>query len=393
MSWLRKLDDLLLALLVVAVVDLVLFHGGVYRPWIQPKSYSGLVERQGERFGDLLETFPDRESIVVLGNSQTREGVREGQLEAELAASGQRFVVGNLGIGGSSPRAWSYLLQSDWIPLDTTRVVVLGINIRVIRAAMGDEQRDIDICKTRLCALEATNLAGTYLGLEKQLSVAAGVLFRSLLFRDDVKQYLSAPGTRHEQVAASRARFERRRQKGFRPDDRSDDNLLTARLGEDNRLVVDELAPFIREKPSLRRRIEELMVRRQRILLAMEDGEKMTRRFVAEPGKIRLLRLLVEDLNAKGVKVVFVMVPESPYSVNRPLYKDHFRTLFRRLKRRGADFAVWRDADTLRMLQDPAYFQDTLHLNAAGAELYTQGLAQFLAEKLAEPGRPAGKAS
>ena len=64
---------------------------------------------------------------------------------------------------------------------------------------------------------------------------------------------------------------------------------------------------------------------------------------------------------------------------------DHLGMFFQSLKERGADVAIWHDPELLHELHTPAYYQDTLHLNAAGAEIYTRGMARFLAEVLTTP--------
>ncbi len=384
----NKLNDILLALLVVAVADIVLFHYGVYFAILQPESYSGRVEQQGRRLAGMLEAAPDRDGMVVIGNSQAQATIQEAQLEAELSDGGQQFRVINQAVGGSSPSAWYFLLQSDWFPKDTTKIVVLAVNNTSILAFEGGEQRDLDISKTRLGIGDAAMIARTHHGLEDRLAAFSGVLFRTLLFRDDAKQYLRSPSERHRQIAEHKAVFERRLRNGARSDNRSNNTLLSARLGEDNRLVMDELAPFIKAKKELTRRVERQLRRRQKTLDAIARGKKVIRHLVVEPSKISLLGRLVAELNEQGIRVVFCVIPSSPFALNRPVKVDHLGNLFRDLKQQGRDIEVWHDSDVIRRLNSPEFFKDPLHLNAAGAEIYTRGLASFLVQTLSETESP-----
>ncbi len=371
----KHLDDFLLAMLAIVLADVVLFHFGGYVPVLQPKSYSGIVEGLTRRFADTLETSPGRHRIVVMGNSKTHASVRERQLEAELAGSGLRYHAINQAVGGSTPRSWYVLLTDGQIARDNTEIVVLGINSGSIAAYGKEKLRDVEISKTRLRILDTLAMASAHRGLENRLEVSAGMIFRTPLFRDDLRQFLAAPGLRIREVADSRARYD----KHGRVDNRSGHNLLSARLGKDGKLVFDELDDFLKSKAGLRRRIEELLRKQKKTLEAMAKGRRRVRRSGVDPGKLKLLHRLVEYLNAEDVKVVFSVLPFSPFALNRPLKIDHLGNFFRDLEQRGADVEVWHDRELLRQLQAPAYYQDTLHVNAKGAQIYTRGLARFLA--------------
>ncbi len=103
MRWLKQLGDLLLAGLLVAFADGVLFHAGVYFPLLRPESHSGEVARHERRLGRSIEAGPGRNRIVVMGNSVSAAAIQEGQLEAGLNAAGLPFHAVNMAAPSTAP--------------------------------------------------------------------------------------------------------------------------------------------------------------------------------------------------------------------------------------------------------------------------------------------------
>ena len=379
MRFLSKLDDFLLASLVVVLADIVLFHAGAYFPLLQPESFSGVVESRLRWVSGRLEAFPGRNRIVVMGNSKAQACVMESQLEADLAFNGLRYHVINMSVGGSTPRSWYALMKEGRITSDNTEIVVIGVTDMSIEAHKKEGLRDLDISKTRLKIGDALTMASAYREFEDRLEVFSGFFFRTPLFEDDIKQLLASPARRFRQIAASRKRFSIE----ARIDNRSNRDLLSARLGKDGRLDVDKLDGFLKKRDNLRREVQGMLRHRKRLAAAMAQGRRMVRNAIVDPGKLMMLGRLVEDLNARGIKVVLGVVPAFPYSMTRPTEGDYLGNFFRDLERSGADVEVWHDLSMLRQLHSPRYFKDALHVNTKGAEIYTRRLAQFLGPMLA----------
>lgn len=371
LSLFRRLDAFLAAGLLLVLADVALFHRGGYFLWLEPESYSGEVLKQARRLASSIETFPGRRRIVMMGDSLTGAGIQERQLEEELAERGSRYAAINLAIGGATSRSWYLLLKNGLAPADTTEIVVLGIHGGLLRATSDNLGLDLKIVKTHLRVTDAWPLASSYQGLEKRFEVFSGVVFRGLLFRDDLRQYLEEPGRRHRELAARRSAGEEHPAR----ENRSKHDLLSARLGDDGRLVAGELAPFLRRRHQLRGRIERQL--RRRADFRAGRGQAGTRRPL-DAGKVRSLERLVEVMHARGIRVVFSTLPRSPYPL-RELDASVVERLAGDLARRGADVVLWHDAELIRRLESPEFFRDSQHLNAAGAEIYTRDLARFLA--------------
>ncbi len=377
MRLLLKLHDFLLAMLAVVLADVVLFHLGAYFPLVQPESYSGQVERQARRFAGMIEDSPGRNRIVIMGNSITVNSIQERQLEVDLAERGLRYEAVNIAIGGSAPRAWSLLLDNGPVTRNNTEIVILGLNPSAIQASTNNARAlDMEISKTCLKIGDAFWTASSYQHVEMRLMVFSSVVFRTLLFRNDVKQLLKDPWKRRRQLAA-RARDEHGGAVERR-ENRSRNDLLSARLGSDGKIVFDQLAKFLKKKDRLRAGIERRLVLRDE-LLARGEGPRWSIKI--DPARLAMVGRLVERLNGRGIKVVFSVAPRSPYPL-AALDASQIKQLYQQLARQGADVALWHDPALIRRLEAPEYYKALVHVNAAGAEIYTAGLARFLAQEL-----------
>ncbi len=371
MSFVRRLDDFLLASLVVAVADLCLFHLGAYYPLLQPSSHSGDVMRQQRRFARSVEDYPGRDRIVVMGNSTAAACIQESQLESELAEAGRRAHVINMAIGSSTPRSWLLLLDNGRLTADNTAVVVLGLGPSSIQASGAQGPRDLKISKTHLRIRDALTIARTCSDLEMQLMAFSSAFFRTTLFREDLRQYQHDPWERHRQLQAAQSE----ESGGARRENRSRRDISSARLGDDGKIVFDELPRFLKKKDQLRANIERsLQLRRQ----FLADGGLAVPAAKSDPRRLATISRLVERLNAEDIQVVFSVVPRSAYPLGT-LDASGIEDLYQALRRRGAKVALWHDDAMIRELESPRLYRDRLHVNADGAKIYTRGLARFLA--------------
>ncbi len=388
MRCLRIIDDFLLALLALVIADVTLFHCGVYIPFLQPASYSGNVERKAWRLAGELEAFPDHPRIVMMGNSRTEAAIRETRLEELLARDGLRYRAINVAIGGSTPRSWFVLLRDGRITGRNTEIVVLGINNRTIESSKREKLRDLTISKTRLRVADTLAMTSAYSRPKERLQVFSGMIFRTPLFRDDLREFLASPAQRLREARRPKrhpSSFESSRRASAPVHQSYHRDLLSAKLGRDNRLIFDELDDFLKQSGALRRRVEQGLRYRKKARKDIARGRLKSHRVRPEAGKLKLLGQLVEDLNAEGIKVVFSVLPSSPYELDRPLKVDHLGNFFKRLEESGANVAIWHDQEIVRRLQHPANFRDMQHLNFKGANLSTRHLAGFLSSILAPP--------
>lgn len=368
MERLRPFADLLVGLALVALVDLFAFHFGFYFSWLRPDSYSGRIEESSRRFAALRAASPLRQ-VVVMSNSTGGSCVAEQLVETELQAGGWPLAVANLSEGGSSARSWYHLLRHEKVDRTTTAVVVLGVHPHNL--VNSEDKPDLQIVKTRLGLADAAILPWSYEGRERQLQVLSQVFFRTPLFRDDLDDFLAGPAARLAAVAKARQEEERFRQ-GWRRAIAGRRDLTSARLDAAGNLDLEALDPRLREDPALVRGLGNVLRRR-----AARGGAPGTPMAI-ERAQARMLRATIEMLDERDVPVVVALTPESPFpeTDNRI---EILEQLVNQLRAEGRRVLLYHDLPMLRTLENPVYFRDLLHVNVVGAEIYSRGLATFLA--------------
>lgn len=365
---LRPFADALLGLALVLAADLAAFHGGAYFPWLRPDSYSGRVEESSRRFAALRASRPLRH-VVVMSNSTGGACVAEQLVENELQAAGWPLGVANLSEGGSTARSWYHLLRHEEVGRATTAAVVLGIHPHGLTE--GEDKPDLQIVKTRLGLADAALLPWSYEERDRQLQVLTQVFFRTPFFREDLRDFLADPPARLAAAAAARE-AEQRFSKGWRRAIASTADLTTARLTAHGELDLEALAPRLRENAKLVRQLGNVL--RRRAARGGVPGAPMQ----LEPAQARMLRATVEMLAARGVPVVVAITPQSPFPL--PGHRiDPLERLVAEMRAEGLPVRLWHDPAMLDQVESPVYFRDLLHVNLAGAEIYSRRLAGYLA--------------
>ena len=373
---LRPFADLLLGLAVVLVVDVVAFHQGFYFGWLRPDSYAGRVEQSSRRFAALRAGNPLRQ-VVVLSNSTGNACIDEAELQGSLQGAGWPLAAINLSEGGSSARSWYHLLRHEAVTRATTAVVVLGVHPMSLEA--GDVKPDLEILKTRLGLVDLATLPWSYEKTERRLQVATAVAFRTPLFGEDLRDFLAAPRERLAAVAAA-ARNPDNLKLGWRTA-RSRATLESARLDAAGNLDLAALDPRLRRDPKLVRQLTNTL--RRRAAAVATPAPPM----VIEGQQAAMLKAAVRLLDRRGVAVVVAVTPFSPYPAPGPSIAP-LAELVAELRQEGARVTLFHDQAMLTAIEGPTYFRDLLHVNVAGAEIYTRSLAAFLANGFASAAIP-----
>ena len=104
-NW-KVLPDYWTAALLYVLVNLVVFHGGWYKYFCEPKSYAGNVYGRVDVLKS-VERKSNRKVIALVGDSITEEGI-----DAELLSRLLGQPVVNLALPGTSPTDWSFFLRA-----------------------------------------------------------------------------------------------------------------------------------------------------------------------------------------------------------------------------------------------------------------------------------------
>lgn len=364
---LRPFADVLGGLFLVLMADVVAFHAGLYESWLNPESYSGRVERTARRFDHLLAGSPWRQ-VVVIGDSTTAHCIGEEIVESGLQEQGWPLSVANLSVDGSSARSIFHLLRHSKLDASNTALAVIGVHPMGMRNT--EVKPDLKILKTRLGLADLRTLPGSYEKLETRLQVASWILFRTPLFREDLLELIRAPRQRLNLLEKARREELALAAKGWRRANWSHKNLASARLAADGSLDIAALEPWIREKKGLPGRIEALLKRKV-------DPGPATTPMVIDAAQAALLKEAVRLLARRGIPVVLAVTPEGPWPVpGHP--SGPIEALVKELAAEGRVVHLFRPADTLALVESPAHFKDLLHVNKAGAKVYSRALTTYL---------------
>lgn len=364
---LASFADLLGGLALVAAVDVLLFHHGLYFPLLRPDSYSGRVEAAQRRFAAVSAAATQRQ-LIIMSNSSAGACVDEAQLEAVLTAGGLDLGVINLAEGGATARGWYKLLGTAELEARATALVVLGVHPAALDRTE-TKDADLEIVKTRLDLVDVATLPWSYGETERRLRVASVTVFRTPLFREDLVDFVAAPQTRLTALAAARGEEIARLATGWRRRNASVATLSTARLDAEGNLDRDALDPWILADAQLPGLLEGR--------LRLQRAGKAQPAMVIEPGQAAMLARAVEMLGLRGIPVVVAVTPRSPIRLaGRPL--GALEALVVQLRRRGARVVLYHDQQLLDEVEQLEHFRDMLHVNAGGARIYTDGLAAFV---------------
>lgn len=361
----HRSSDLVVALAFVALLDVSIFHTGLYNRWIEPESYSGRTERTAVRL-DRVQAKTTGPLILVIGDSTTGSAVLEVELQRTLREWGHEVTVINVALGGSTPRTWFHLLThvEPWASAPT--LLILGVFPDSVREFPNEVKPDLEIIKTRLRLRDVAWLPATYSERDARARAAFGALFRMTLFRPDLQSFFRNPVERWRAIRQEE-HWRTQRRAGWTDENWSTDSLESARLGPEGTLDLGSVPNAMRDRPGALQDLQRLLRRR---------GKPPVRRVAAiTPRNRQLLLDLLRHQQQRSVPVVMAITPWSAFPAEHHDISC-FIELVEDARKQGIEISLF--ADSARQLEQPAYFRDLLHLNRRGATLFTEALADHL---------------
>ena len=124
----RSISDYLLALALFVILNIAIFHSGMYRSILLVESFAGNVHGRVSVLKD-VEKNQNRKVIALIGDSTTEEGLSA----KDLSQSTNQPVV-NLALPGTGPNEWFYFLRSIDPKRNRFDVIVLTVSPQSVRA-------------------------------------------------------------------------------------------------------------------------------------------------------------------------------------------------------------------------------------------------------------------
>jgi hypothetical protein len=348
------------ALLTFLAIDLIVFRTGLYNVVVKPESFSGRLIRLCE----LANSYRGEQAIALIGDSRIREGF-SAQVFDQLAKKNSLRAL-NLGLSGSSPRVWYYLLKAVDPNCDSFKVIVIALPSywdEEYAYGTADRREDLQILLPILGLRDAFEYTQSVYNRAVQTDAILALCLKMYGFRYDLKDLIANPWLRAQECKDSNQYW---RQTDYEYSGRSE-TLSGARV-VNNRVVG--LPDFLKawQKERLQLNIVGMLERDPNIQYPYLQHwiEKLTDRYANS-----------------STKLVFIHIPSNPLSV--PLnHRVHAMAIEAASRRANV---IVDPVDSFVYLEKPEFFFDDVHLNKVGRKIFSERASLALL-KYAEEGSP-----
>ena len=193
----RAARTLFLCLLGFFALESAIFHTRIYRSVLKPESTAGLVE--SILSAEITREVHDRNQVIMVGDS--RMGFFPRVTDAMLPELGYTFRT--IGVAGSSPRCWYYLLREvDPTKRRYSAVVIPVENYEDAEIVEDYSMRlvDLNYLSGVLRWSDTWEFASSYHDPLLRLQALRGLLLKGLVYKRDFEDFVAAPGMRFYEV-------------------------------------------------------------------------------------------------------------------------------------------------------------------------------------------------
>ncbi len=336
------------------LLESLLFRTDFYYVWLaEPDSNAGAVTMRLERAR--REATATRPTVLVFGDSRVGEGFSEpvaGAAAPELA-----FV--NVGVPGSTPRTWFYLLREmrrRGVPFGA---VVVGVPYRHLGGGeLADWPLDAAFMAPLVGLGDARSFPAGFPSAEMRRRAAATVWMPALTMQKDVQGLLASPRERWKNLKRKRWWV------GNAGNYPGRDERMPALEFSAKRRVLDWKDATARQKGEMAQHLEMLS----------QTPEPSNDAYLG----LWLGRLLALAREA-GVPMIVYPYPRGPYPGILPKDEGLPPSLLSLAQESGVTVLP---ADFLGVLESPDYFFDALHANREGRRITSEAVARAVDDVL-----------
>ena len=358
-AW-REAAALLAAVLGLFLIDAAIFRTRLYVPYLEPDATAGNLEMIC-----YLETNrkpAGGKQVLAVGDS--RLGLTP-QIANQVSVS-RGYEFASVGVMGSSPRIWYYMLR-DLDPGARRYAAVLlpvdDYDDEDRSQQPADELADLHYAIARLRLADVLEFSASFPSWQHKWQALRGSLFKGIVYQADLHAFLLDP---HDRI--SRAMRSRREAASWIRNFRTPARDMTG-------LAIDWAAWKIAFPPDtpadLRRSLQEVLMRP----VAPQTGDLAAYRR-------KWFGKIMDRYRGTATRVVFCRLPRAPIPRPDSLVKK-LSSSIREFRSRPNVLLL--DEHTFDFLERPEFFQDALHLNREGAARFSRLLAERLLEALASP--------
>jgi hypothetical protein len=348
----------LASLCALFLLDAALFRTGFYVRYLEPSSSTGSVEAVltiGRQ-----KKFNNPHHVLVLGDSQIGEGFSQQVADREGASSGWEFL--NAAVGGASIRSWYYMVR-DLDP-DRSRFDVIILPLRgyadvddgEIRA---DRQVDVHWTIASIRLSDVPEFCASFPKTLTRMNVLRETLFKGLVYRRDLSEFLRDPVARMRHVNDCRAACA----ESF--------YVYPGRTEDLSGLWMDWSTNTIHFPPGV-------SAQTQADMKAHCNFQEWSIRGWEREFRKKWLGRIIDRYRGTRTKIAIIFLPYRPFPI--PLSWPVDSQSFIVQAARNPQVTIL-DEHLFDDLQRPDYFFDVFHMNRKGRELFSQRLATTLIQR------------
>jgi hypothetical protein len=343
----------------LALIDLALFRSGVYARVIKPESTAGAIVDAAlaiKRYRD-----PQRQNVLVLGNSQVAEGL-SGQI-ADAASGDPSLHFVNGAAAGTMPRVWNYLLRQVDPEANRFRAIVMmvGYDETYNSNDMANYPLDVSYAAPLLRLGDLYDFPASFTNSDLRTRATRAILLPMQALHEDVQDLLAHPLERYDRVHRVRRIWLRvlgsyGGQGEALPQLAIDDATgQPVSWGSDEATWKPKLAGYFRDM-------------RKQAPADLQAANSAYQRYWIDR--------IASRYRSHGAKVIVFNMARGPWKAQLLPAPVLDRTL---AEMRDAGEILALPGDAFTTLEKPEYFFDTLHLNSAGRERFSKLFAAQVA--------------
>ena len=351
---LRVARNLFAGILLFLIIEAAIFQSGFYDSYLEPNSYAGKV-RSGVN-GALVQQTSGKRQILLLGDSRMDEGFSSKVADEPYRREDLSFC--KLAIAGSSLRTQYYLAREADPSASSYAAVVIGVtdyDDLHTSENMADRALDLRFTTPLLGYRDLLEYSWSFPSLKNRTDAVLNCALKGHAYKQDLQDFLANPSGRLRAVQ----KFQENRRKWIYNYEGSSESLAG--------LEYDQERGKLRYPPDLTPKQRDDLAS----IIRQSKGKPYPNTAYRRKWLVEVVRRYADTLT----RVVFVQMPRGPFV---PIRKHQERTESIAEMANLPNVTVL-DAHLFDFLERPEYFQDHLHLNATGRQLFSEELGAILA--------------
>lgn len=353
-----------IGILLFLAADSAIFRSGFYLPWIAPASGLGSMMRAVQG----IKSIPvGHRSVLVLGDSRIAEGFSAKLATEQAKALGSSLTFTSGGVPGTLPRVWYYLLREVSRPSERLAAVAMMTTSYHDDdpEPQADRRADIVFVHPLLQFKDLLEFPTSFPSRRAKLDAVEAILFSGLFYKSDMQDFLLDPMDRVREATAWR----KHGQEWIKNYSGRESSLIGLNFNIDSGKLIIAPSHPPPQPDALASYADSLHFNHGRLpsnALAVTYRDEWIGR-------------IADFCQSAGIKLIVFRIPRGPlhYMVDAD---EQPTGVIASLADAGKLELL--PATTFDALEQPKFFFDNLHLNAAGRRSFSDELAKAISQSV-----------